>query len=49
LPGMPSFDKNAKVWNAFKYFAPTIWNSLSPSIRSITSLSKFKSYLSTLY
>ena len=39
------FPKYCKVSNAFRYSTPTVWNNLSPSIRSAISLSNFKSCL----
>ena len=45
----PPFPKYCKVSNAFRYFAPTVWNNLPPYIRSATSLSNFKSSLKAHY
>ena len=43
------FPKYCKVSNAFRYSGPTVWNNLPPTIRSVTSLSNFKSSLKAHY
>ena len=45
----PSPPKYNKMTNAFKYCAPTAWNDLPSSIRSILTLASFKSSLKAHY